>query len=379
MAVISLKCPNCGGELVFEPSTQKYDCPYCGSDFTQQQVDAMKPSEQPSQETGTADFDGGRGKESYGNTGYVPYDEDADETGGSGTQSEKEEAAVYNCPSCGAEIVTDATTAATFCYFCHNPVVLSGRVSGEFLPKRIIPFSINRETAEKTFLSNMKKKKFVPRGFFDKKQIEKMTGVYFPCWVVDWEGQGRMKAKGTKVRVWRAGDTEYTETRFYDIYREGELRFPGISKNALKKANRMLVEGVWPYQEEKAKPFSVGYLSGFQAEKRDMESAEFEEEIRQETRQYAEKVMRESASGYTTVVPKRTDVRTGREEWDYVMVPVWTVTYKGRNGEMYYYAINGQTGKVCGKLPVDYGKLGLVSGVISAAVCVLGLIGGFLL
>ena len=33
MSVISFKCPNCDGELVFEPSTQKYECPYCGSDF----------------------------------------------------------------------------------------------------------------------------------------------------------------------------------------------------------------------------------------------------------------------------------------------------------------------------------------------------------
>ncbi len=37
---------------------------------------------------------------------------------------------VYICPSCGAEVVTDATTAATFCYYCHNPVVLSEKLTG---------------------------------------------------------------------------------------------------------------------------------------------------------------------------------------------------------------------------------------------------------
>ena len=50
MSVISFKCPNCDGELVFEPSTQKYECPYCGSDFTQDQMDEMYPQEQPPRE-----------------------------------------------------------------------------------------------------------------------------------------------------------------------------------------------------------------------------------------------------------------------------------------------------------------------------------------
>lgn len=357
MAVISLKCPNCGGELVFDPSTQRYQCPYCMSDFSQQQVDAMQPQDQPSQESETADF----------------AEKKKEETNG------QEEAVVYTCPSCGAEIVTDATTAATFCYYCHNPVVLSGRVSGEYLPKWIIPFSIDRNAAENTFLENVRKKKFVPKGFFEKKQIEKLTGVYFPYWMVDWKGQGYFQAKGTKVRVWRSGDTEYTETRYYDIYREGNLQFPELFKNALKKANRNLVEGVLPYQLEKAKEFSVGYLSGFQAEKRDMEQKEFQQEITQDTRQYAQDMLRDSVNGYSTVIPHHMDVRTQEEEWSYVMVPVWVITYKGSNGKMYYYAINGQTGKVCGKLPVNYRKLGAVSAVISAAVFALALVGGLLI
>lgn len=377
MAAISLKCPNCGGELVFDPSTQQYRCPYCLSEFNQEQMDKMQPQDQPSRENGTADFGGGseQAESAFDNARQGEYSGEEY----SRESTEGQAAAVYTCPSCGAEIVTDATTAATFCYYCHNPVVLSGRVSGEYLPKWIIPFSIDRETAENTFLENMKKKKFVPRGFFDKKQIETLTGVYFPYWMVNWEGEGRMRAKGTKVRVWMSGDTEYTETKYYDIYREGDLRFPDMSKNALKKANRILVESVQPYRGEKAKPFSIGYLSGFQAEKRDMEKNEFEQEVVQETREYAEKLLRESARGYTTVVPRRTDVKTRSEEWNYAMVPVWVITYKGNNGKMYYYAINGQTGKVCGKLPVNYGKLGAVSAVISVAVFLLGLLGGLLI
>ena len=175
MAVVSFKCPNCGGELVFDPNTQSYSCPYCNSEFSQEQIDTMQKENQPSQETSEA-ADSAKGQE-------------------------QEEAAVYVCPSCGAEIVTDPTTAATECYYCHTPVVLSGRVSGEYLPQQIIPFAIDRKKAEEIFLENMKKKKFVPHGFFSAKQIEKMNGVYFPYWMVDWRGDASMEAEATKVRT----------------------------------------------------------------------------------------------------------------------------------------------------------------------------------
>ena len=218
MAVVSFKCPNCGGELVFDPNTQSYSCPYCNSEFSQEQIDTMQKENQPSQETSEA-ADSAKGQE-------------------------QEEATVYVCPSCGAEIVTDPTTAATECYYCHTPVVLSGRVSGEYLPQQIIPFAIDRKKAEEIFLENMKKKKFVPHGFFSAKQIEKMNGVYFPYWMVDWRGDASMEAEATKVRTWRTGDTEYRETQFYRVYREGNVEFDDMPKIALQKANRKLVEGV---------------------------------------------------------------------------------------------------------------------------------------
>ena len=108
MSVISFKCPNCDGELIFDPASGAYKCEYCGSKFTQEELDAMKPAEE--QEKPASSMDGSQASE---NTDV--------------TQEEKkteEEAVIYTCPSCGAQIVTDATTAATFCYYCHNPVVL---------------------------------------------------------------------------------------------------------------------------------------------------------------------------------------------------------------------------------------------------------------
>lgn len=355
MAARTMKCPSCGGELVFDPSTQKYACPYCGSDFDQQQLEEILKEQQPSRNSETAAF----------------VEENQQEDG--------QEAVVYHCPSCGAEILTDETTAATFCCFCHNPVILEGRVSGKFLPDEIIPFSVSRQEAVEKFLAAMRKKWFVKKGFFQKEQIEKLTGVYLPCWDADWEGDASLRAQATRVRVWRSGDTEFTETRFYHVIREGHLRFEGMTKNALKKADRELVEGVHPYRQQEKKSFSMGFLSGFQAERRDMEWDEVKPEILKDAREYSHRLLQESIQGYATVTGQEMKIGTEQVNQEYLMVPVWMLTYRGKDGSLYYYAMNGQTGEICGRLPVDYVRLGAASGILAAVVFLLILLGGYLL
>ena len=215
MAVISFKCPNCDGELIFDPSTQKYKCEYCASLFSQPELDAMKPASagEKNDAPGSGSMAGGSG----GTTGGT----DGKAAGEPGDETQQEEAVIYTCPSCGAEIITDRTTAATFCYYCHNPVVIGGRLSGELLPNRVIPFEVTRQEAETKFLDYVSAKKFVPRAFFQKKQIERMSGVYFPYWLYDVELEGRMDGTARNIRVWRTGDIEYTETKHYAVRQIG--------------------------------------------------------------------------------------------------------------------------------------------------------------
>lgn len=71
-----------------------------------------------------------------------------------------------------------------------------------------------------------------------------MTGVYFPYWIYGGDFETDYMAHGRKVRVWQTGDVEYKETSIYDVRREGEVRVDGLSRNALNKADRDLIECV---------------------------------------------------------------------------------------------------------------------------------------
>lgn len=379
MAVISFKCPNCDGELIFDPATQKYKCEYCSSSFSQKELDELQPAVgaetketvEPQQEEHTDN--------QQLDENNMENQSEAKQTSESQDGNAAEEAVIYSCPSCGAQIVTDATTAATFCYYCHNPVVLGGRLEGKYLPNKVIPFKITKKQAEQRFLEYVGKKKFVPKAFFNKKQIECLSGVYFPYWLYDVQLQGAMNAEAKAVRVWVAGDEEFTETKNYQLVREGDVLLKNLPENALQKANSKLASGVMPYKFEDMEEFQMGYLSGFLAERRDIEQDTVQGKMQNEMRTQAEKMMRDTMKGYNSVRVLNSNFKALKEKWSYVLLPVWTVTYKGRNGKMYYYSMNGQTGNVCGELPIDYKKVTLVSVITALVVLVAALIGGYIL
>lgn len=349
MSAITYQCPNCGGGLVFDPKSGKFTCEYCLSGFTEEELKEKKQSSEAAKETV----------------------ED--------TAKKEREAYVYHCPSCGAEVITDETTAATFCFYCHNPVVLSGKLEGDYLPDGIIPFKISRDEAMDRFRQWIQNKWFIPKGFYSPKQIEKMSGVYFPYWLYDCETESTMNGTARDIRIWRVGDIEYTETKTFAVRRSGVAKFRHFPKTALQKAQNAMLKGIFPYEFGAMEKFHMGYLSGFQAEKRDIESDTLQEEVTDAVKDFAQKRIRDTICGHNSFSIESQNYQIEKEQFRYVLLPVWVLTYRERGNQVYYFAMNGQTGEIIGKLPVDHKKLFVLSGAVFLVVFGLLLTGGFLL
>lgn len=353
MAVITYKCKNCGAELQFNPQTQNYVCEYCGTEYSLAEIEAANPDAAQAMEK--------------------PAEKEEK------VEQNEEGFYVYSCPSCGAEIVVDGTTSATKCFYCHNPILLSGRLSGEYMPDSVVPFKISREEARRKFQEELAKRKYMPDGIFDTGEMEDLTGVYFPYWVYKGTLNGQFRANGKKIRTWTSGDFEYIETSIFRVERDGQLEMDGLSRNALKKADRDLIECVLPYPISERVPFHMSYLSGFQAEKRDVEKHAVANEICKERDQIARNVLQQKADGYVSLEGQNVSIRALKEEWEYVLLPVWLVTAPAADGKIYYYAMNGQTGKMNGEFPVSNRKIGIRAAISGALVAAAVLIGGFLL
>lgn len=349
MNSITYKCPNCGGGLVFEPESQKFKCDYCLSKFAEDELVSAAPDAEAAR--------------------TVPD-----------VKAEEPSILVYNCPSCGAELITDETTASTFCYYCHNPVVLSGKLEGRYRPNYVIPFAADKKKAEAIFKGWIGRKKYVPKDFYSPEQMELMEGIYYPYWLYDCKVDGKITADTSKRNVSRNGIVEYTETSQFQVERRGTMEIKNVTRNALKKADHRLSEGVLPFDMEKLLPFVSSYLSGFKAERRDIEKDEYEQEVHDEIQSFAVDALKNSISGYDSVSVKEHEEKVLSSEWNYALLPVWVLTYKdGKNDKLYYFAMNGQSGKICGVLPVDYKRLAGLFSMIFFPMLLLLLIGGYLI
>ena len=363
MATMNYVCPNCNGPLKFNPDKQMFTCEYCFSEFTPQQVQAQNAGKEQ--------------RETYDEREVNRYEQNQAQAQAQGYDAGDDYPVSYVCPSCGAEIVTTSTTAATTCFYCDNPVVLGGRLSGQFNPDRVIPFALSKENAVNRFLEMCGKKKFLPKGFTNKDHVDKMRGVYFPYWFCDQQKSALLTATGKIIRTWRSGNKEYTETKVYHVVRGGSVIINNVFERALQSEKREMLQSVHPYDLSKATPFAMSYLSGFEAEKRDLEKADVQPAVEQRMHNYAEQVLKNTMEGYDTIDTESFSEQTELEAWTYDLLPVWVLTYKF-NDKILPFAINGQTGKAYGELPVAPGKLAIASAIVSVIVFALGVLGGML-
>lgn len=354
MAGVTYKCPSCGAYLVFEPDSQKWECPFCSSVFEEEALRGKEEQYQAQADEQVQD-------ETY-------EGENAQQDSGSSQQ------VAYRCQNCGSQIMTDETTVATHCYYCHSPVVLQGKLSDDMRPDKVLPFSVSKEKAVEQFMAWVKTKKYVPEDFFSKAQVEKMTGVYYPHFVHSCEADASFSGTGTNSSTSYTSDYIITKTDYYQVERSGIVRFKNLMRPALKKANKQLTDGIHPFPLKDAKPFSGAYLSGFLAERRDIDASEYTEDIQKEVTKHSEFMLKATAKYDTLNGDTSVDVKTIKSQ--YMLLPTWVLTYPNKNNkdDPYYYAMNGCTGEICGKLPVAKKKLwrtGLLVGLaVFALFCV---------
>lgn len=192
------------------------------------------------------------------------------------------------------------------------------------------------------------------------------------------DGSASFEGNGSRISTQVTPRETITVTRHFRVSREGTLHFGGMFRKALKQNDRKLSDGIHPYDEKDMKPFAMGYLSGFLAEKRDVPEQEAEDDMTREAEGYADSVMKEGAS-FDTLSGSTSFTRTAAR-LRYVLLPTWVLTYRGdQPGATYFYMMNGQTGTVCGKLPVKKSKLALWSLCAGALVAGLLMMGGALL
>lgn len=333
--LLEYKCPCCGGAVEFNSSVQKMKCPYCDTEFemeTLKEYDEELKQEKP---------DNMVWKENPGSQW------DAGETDGMN---------IYSCQSCGGEIVGDANTGATTCPYCGNNVVMKGQFSDDLRPDYVIPFKLDKKQAKEGLKNHFKGKWFLPRVFKDENHLEEIKGVYVPFWLFDADTEARIRYKATKVRAWSDGEYDYSETKHYSVIREGSVGFERVPVDGSSKMADDLMESIEPYDFSEAVDFQTAYLAGYLADRYDVTAEQSIERANERIKRSTEEVFADTVQGmYSTVTAENISLNLKNGKAKYALYPVWLLTTKWRD-KTYLFAMNGQTGKFVGDLPVDNGK-----------------------
>lgn len=349
MSVIVYECPNCGGGLKFKSETQKWECEFCGTSHT---LEELKNQQEPAT---------------------------------SNTEAKEEDFQMkrFVCPQCAGEIITDETTAASFCVYCGNATIFPEQLSGEFKPDYILPFQKSKEDAVEAYQKMIHKKPLLPDTYKEKSTMDKVKGVYVPFWIFDYAVEAELEAAGRNITQWRSGDYEYTKTDHYKISRRARMNFQWVPADGSSKMEDSYMEAIEPFHitEDEKKDFSFAYLSGYLAERHDIEAEAMRDRVKQRLNKSAVSVLQDTITGYHHVNQIQADSTFSENKVRQILLPVWLLTsqYKGKT---YRFAMNGQTGKIIGVLPISIKKsvafFAGISGILCLIWLIIGAVGVFL-
>lgn len=326
---ITYKCPSCGSAISFDEQSQMINCTACGLKMPVQDYEQM-----------------------FGAGASVGEDESYDN---GNIEVETITMKTYHCQSCGAELMSDEFTSAVMCAFCGNPSLVEDRLQGAFKPSRIIPFKINRDQAKDIYRSWAKKGKFTPSTFTTSSTIEKISGMYVPFWLYDYNARSNMSANAKKVTVSRSGNTETTRTDHFFVYRDVEAGFLKIPADASQKMDDDAMDKMEPYNYEEMQPFAMPYLSGYLSERYNFTSDMMLQRVGKRVNEYITDITRDTIKGYDYVSVVNNQVRMNNTRVEYVLLPVWVLNCRYKDKD-FTFMLNGQTGKIVANRPTSKGK-----------------------
>ncbi len=330
------KCPGCGANLIFEAESGVLICRSCGNVYDPQtmEMNGSLGIENPEQEYGVDD--------------EIDYED-------RGNQE-------IVCNSCGSQIVTDANTAATICPFCGSPALVTRKLTRQFRPDAILPFSITEEKAKQIYKEHVSSVAHVPKAFTSSATIEKMRGMYIPFWLIS--ADVKMDIGGWERRV--IDGSAYYDPIKQEANGNHAMSFPmdgtvefslkNIPFDGSRKISNRLMQACEPFDFSELVPYNASYLTGFLAEKYDSQPKDMYDVIKARLDNYcheiADSVQFEDCDHFD-YNSAYTDIKYSNFSIIYCLLPIWflNVKYEDLN---YRFAINGQTGEVCGTLPETF-------------------------
>lgn len=335
--VLHIPCPSCGGKLEYSADKHKVVCTYCGN--TEDVNEANDLVVELSL------------KEAVKQVGRIV--------------PEKIGNKVINCGSCGSRYIVESSRPTVRCPFCASKKInLESFEHNIIQPSGIIPLKISRKDGIERFHKWIRKGIWHPRKLKRLANIENLHGIYVPFWTFDaqteseWRGEAGYHYQETqRVHVNGKWETRtVTKTRW--VSRRGHLShfFDDVLVVASQGIQQKHIQKIFPYNLEEVINFDAKLMLGWEAE---IYSIELDQGYRKADHIMDQQLYNLCAAelGGDTQRNLRVNTQKFNQTFKHIILPVWLCSYR-YNDKVYQFLINGQTGRVGGKKPLSYIKIG---------------------
>ena len=347
----TFKCQNCAANMVFKPGGHTQVCEYCGHE------NAIATNTDDIKELDYRSF----------------LEQSAQDEALYETQQ------IITCSDCAAQVTADEKQVSHECPFCGTEIVTSATSKRHIKPKGILPFKITRDEAWQSFGNWINGLWFAPNDLKKFASREgKLAGMYVPYWTYDCDT--------VSCYVGMRGEYYYT-TESYSVTVNGKSQrrtrrkrhtrwWPAsgtifgtfddvliLASDSLPQKNTEKLE---PWDLENLVDYDDAYLSGFKAEHYKVDLATgFGKAIMVMDDVIRDRVKRDIGGD----VQRVTSIRTQHDHvtFKHLLLPIWLSAYR-YNGHVFRFMINARTGEVQGDRPYSWVKitLAVVAGLVVA-------------
>lgn len=341
------KCPCCGGIMDFDPASGQLSCPYCGH------IQEIEKSDEPFVAK-ELDF-------------YAAEDE-ASCDWGVATKT-------VICKACGAETVYDVNEMANECPYCGSNQIMDDPTSKKIMaPGGVLPFKISAENASERFKSWIGRKFFCPKLAKESAKPDAFTGIYVPYWTFDADTASKYNAEyGTEHHYRDKDGNQRTEIHWHPTSGFYNKFMDDVLVCGSAKQSGSIISGLEPYDTRQVAEYKPEYMAGFKAERYTIKMKDAWETAKQKIHNILQgDVQTKIRSQYHTSHVRGIRLLTTYSNitYKYLLLPVWISAFKYKD-KVYQFMVNGQTGKVSGRTPISWIKVGLtVLAVIAVVVLI---------
>lgn len=297
------------------------------------------------------------------------------------------------CSSCASEVIIDTSEKTQArCHWCRNTLSINNQVPNGAVPDKVLPFETKKDTARDEIEKFVNKRQFFAHPQFKKEfTTENIMGVYMPYMVVDANVKAMFAGEGEiLLRTWTesktvgSGDRRRTvTTRYYDadryaVARGFDMTVEGltIESNSEKLQHKSsartnnVINAIKPFDLEKSMRWDANFMTGYTAQKRDTNVDDLRDLVEVKITDVARYQILDTIKSYDRGVRwKNENLEVIGKQWKAAYFPIWLYSYQQPNKNIHYVAVNGQSLKTMGSVPINHLKLtifALLIGIVAA-------------